>query len=86
MKSFYRLIRSLLRIRKPTIDEEQALQITKDECLRRGWKWEDLQPLLIKEHLRSYEIWTNADKLGGRVKIDIDFYSRRVKSVRALPR
>jgi hypothetical protein len=43
------------------------MKIGQEEARRRGWPW--LEPISVREGLRHYRIWTNANARSGNVEI-----------------
>jgi len=64
------IIRKLFRIGPPAITRAHALQLARQACRQRGWEWEE--PVLVREGLKTWRVWTNADCAGGNVSIVID--------------
>ena len=75
----------IIKTSQASINKQEAIEILRDQCEENNWRLQDLQPLLIKERLRSYEIWTNSDGRGGMLIINLDLYNGKVKSVKTLP-
>jgi hypothetical protein len=84
MVNFISLIRTILRVPKPAITSEYALEIAREECRKRGWPWVD--PVVVTEELRSWRIWTNAEHLGGNVIIRINSLNGSVEHASLTPR
>ena len=70
-----KLFRYLLQI-QPTIDAHQAEMIARKESEKRGWTW--LDPVIRRERIRSYQFWTNADKKGGNIIINVNIVNGRI--------
>lgn len=56
---------------------EEAEEIARAECARRGWSW--VEPVSRDRQLRHYRFWTNAESIGGNVEIRIRADSGAVK-------
>ena len=79
-----RLLRRLLGIPEPTISRQQAVQIARRECERKGWPWEE--PILVEETLRTFRVYTNQLECDGGVHIRVDAVSAEVVYAGRSPR
>lgn len=73
---FVNVLRTLLRIPEPAISRSEALLIARRVCQEERWSWDE--PILIKEGLRKWFVWTNANSAGGNASITIDMLSGQV--------
>jgi len=55
MKGLFWLLRTLLFIPQPRITKDEALEIARQECERRGWGWRNPH---VTEELKTWLIWT----------------------------
>jgi hypothetical protein len=69
-----------------SISREQALEIAKEYCLSQGWSWLELEPVDTSFGLRNYEIRTNADSIGGYIRIAVDCSTGVIVAVSLAPR
>jgi hypothetical protein len=67
-----------------TLSVDQAIEIAKKECERRGWPWGE--PLEIREGRNDVFIGTNYGVMGGNVGITISLIDGSVKSAGFAPR
>jgi hypothetical protein len=61
------------------VTKEQAEDIAHWECKRRGLVW--LEPVRIFRHYGNWSIWTNADKIGGNIRVIVDSEDGQVISL-----
>jgi hypothetical protein len=58
------------RTSSDAIDADTALEIARRECERRAVAWRE--PVKVRRRRHRYIVWTNADRIGGNIKLDID--------------
>ncbi len=78
-----RLIRRLRRIAPATVTRDQALEIARAECERRGYGW--LGPVKVEESLKEYWLLSQADRLEGSVSVTVDVHTGEIKNVTLIP-
>lgn len=61
------------------VSKEEAVQIARRECEQRGLAW--LEPVQVFRHYGNWSVWTNADKIGGNVRVIVDSEEGQVVSV-----
>jgi hypothetical protein len=64
------LLRRLRLLAHPPVSRVDALAIVQQECEIRGWRW--VEPVIVREGLRSWRIWTAADMRGGNILVVVD--------------
>ena len=62
-----RLLRRLRLLAHPPISRVDTLAIAQQECEIRGWRW--VEPVIVREGLRAWRIWTAADMRGGNILV-----------------
>jgi hypothetical protein len=63
------VLRRVLGVRD-ALPAERAVTIARETCQKNGWEWRE--PILLRHHLFSVHVMTNADAKGGNVNIWID--------------
>ncbi len=61
------------------IDKDEAKAIARAECERRGLPWGE--PVRVYRHYGNWSVWTNADHVGGNIRVIIDGRNGDVRSV-----
>jgi hypothetical protein len=74
-----RFVRWLLPGLGAKVSKEQAAEIARKECTARGLTW--LEPVRVFRHYGNWSVWTNADKIGGNIRIIIDSGNGQVVSL-----
>ena len=78
------MLKQLLKLRRPLIPPEQALQIARNECILWGWTWRE--PVVIKAHYGTWHIRTNTTARGVNAHFTIDQISGKIKQAKYIPR
>lgn len=78
-----RLLRKLVPSR-PSISRDEAIEIARRECEKRGWVW--AEPTAVRWGLRKWTVWTNADGIGSNAVFSINRSSGTVEAARFLRR
>jgi len=60
----------LAKVANPAVSREQALDIARRECERRGLPWQE--PVRVMSELADWAVWTHADHRGGNVRVIVD--------------
>ena len=66
------------------ITREDALQIAKEECDRRGWPWRE--PVAVYWRFTYWFVWTNARAMGAKAWIKVNKRNGKVCSAGYIPR
>jgi hypothetical protein len=74
-----RLLRWLLPGAGVRVSKDRAMDIARGECERRGLVW--LEPVRVHRHYGNWSVWTNADKIGGNIRIIVDSRNGQVVSI-----
>jgi len=64
---------------KGRISREQARELARAECARRGLPWQE--PVHVRRDFGGWEVWTHADHLGGNVRVIVDRGTGAIKAV-----
>ncbi len=79
------LFKRLFRKSQNSITKEQAIQIAKAECEKRGWTW--CEPVSATSRFGgNWKIHTNEGKRGINARFVVDRFSGEVKSAGYIPR
>ncbi len=73
------IFRWLARIHSPAISKDQALEIARRECEKRGIAWRE--PVHVIWEFGNWAVWTHAGHRGGNVRIIIDKMSGEIRNV-----
>jgi hypothetical protein len=75
-RNLLKILRRLLGIKGTILSTERILDIVRYGCVQRGWPFEE--PVMLKEGLRYYRGWTNANFWGGNVTFVIDAMTGKI--------
>lgn len=78
------ILRRLLGLPEFRLTKDDALRAAMDEAESREWRWGE--PVLVRETLRTYQVWTNAQSRGGNVSIEVAGSDGRIVSARLIRR
>ena len=65
-----RFLRWLLPDHGTVISKEEAVEVARKECERRGIPW--LEPVKVFRHYGNWSVWTHANHRGGNVRVIVD--------------
>lgn len=78
------LIRSILRLPAATVTKAEAIEIARQAAVQNGFPWRE--PIFVEVGLVRYSIWTDTDRAGGNVSVDIRVSDGAVLQIGMLPR
>lgn len=70
-----KLLRIIFGVRAALTAAEASL-IAQAEAKNRNWVW--VAPIRLRESVRSFQFWTNADKKGGNVIIEVSVVDGKI--------
>jgi hypothetical protein len=77
------LLRKMLGVRC-SVDRSRAIALAQEYCKHAGYEW--VEPVHVEERLRHYWIWTNSDRRGGNVSVQIRCEDGTVAQAVLVPR